>query len=136
MLTHLFEKYVHRSCWSSLWTSVLMQTDNTPNLLAKEELNLLARLMGSMKAENAPKVETGFRINLFPSDQEEEEEEAWVPSFNHFIHSKPELSLSYTSVTSGLVDRGASGGAQESSLAVVNIQAMQVQSGAADWWIM
>lgn len=107
-----------------------MQTDNTPNLLAKEELNLLARLMGSMKAENASKVETGFRINLFPDDQEEEE--AWVLSFTHFIHSTSELLHSYTSVTSGLVDRGASGGAQESSLAVVNIQAMQVQSGTAD----
>ncbi|KAL3043560.1 hypothetical protein OYC64_003426 [Pagothenia borchgrevinki] len=50
-----------------------VQTDNTPNLLAKEELNLLARLMGSMKAEKEPKAETGFWINLFPTDQEEEE---------------------------------------------------------------
>ncbi|XP_050923237.1 protein OSCP1a isoform X4 [Lates calcarifer] len=48
-------------------------TDDTPNLLAKEELNLLARLMGSMKAENKPKAETGFRINLFTTDEEEEE---------------------------------------------------------------
>uniref|UniRef100_A0A665W766 Organic solute carrier partner 1a n=1 Tax=Echeneis naucrates TaxID=173247 RepID=A0A665W766_ECHNA len=46
---------------------------DTPNLLAKEELNLLARLMGSMKAENEPRAETGFRINLFTTDQEEEE---------------------------------------------------------------
>ncbi|XP_033981364.1 protein OSCP1a [Trematomus bernacchii] len=50
-----------------------VQTDNIPNLLAKEELNLLARLMGSMKAEKEPKAETGFWINLFPTDQEEEE---------------------------------------------------------------
>ncbi|XP_029299303.1 protein OSCP1a isoform X2 [Cottoperca gobio] len=50
------------------------KTDDTPNLLAKEELNLLARLMGSMKAENMP--ETGFWINLFTTDQEEEEEAA------------------------------------------------------------
>uniref|UniRef100_A0A665W764 Organic solute carrier partner 1a n=1 Tax=Echeneis naucrates TaxID=173247 RepID=A0A665W764_ECHNA len=35
-----------------------LQTDDTPNLLAKEELNLLARLMGSMKAENEPRAET------------------------------------------------------------------------------
>lgn len=46
--------------------------DETPNLLAKEELNLLARLMGSMKDETVP-METDFRINLFPPDQEEEE---------------------------------------------------------------
>ncbi|XP_029299302.1 protein OSCP1a isoform X1 [Cottoperca gobio] len=51
-----------------------VKTDDTPNLLAKEELNLLARLMGSMKAENMP--ETGFWINLFTTDQEEEEEAA------------------------------------------------------------
>ncbi|XP_029369328.1 protein OSCP1a [Echeneis naucrates] len=50
-----------------------VKTDDTPNLLAKEELNLLARLMGSMKAENEPRAETGFRINLFTTDQEEEE---------------------------------------------------------------
>ncbi|XP_050923234.1 protein OSCP1a isoform X2 [Lates calcarifer] len=50
-----------------------VKTDDTPNLLAKEELNLLARLMGSMKAENKPKAETGFRINLFTTDEEEEE---------------------------------------------------------------
>ncbi|XP_010790836.1 protein OSCP1a isoform X2 [Notothenia coriiceps] len=50
-----------------------VKTDITPNLLAKEELNLLARLMGSMKAEKEPKAETGFWINLFTTDQEEEE---------------------------------------------------------------
>uniref|UniRef100_A0A4W6CB08 Organic solute carrier partner 1 n=1 Tax=Lates calcarifer TaxID=8187 RepID=A0A4W6CB08_LATCA len=54
-------------------TSKAPSTDDTPNLLAKEELNLLARLMGSMKAENKPKAETGFRINLFTTDEEEEE---------------------------------------------------------------
>ncbi|XP_060948972.1 LOW QUALITY PROTEIN: protein OSCP1a [Limanda limanda] len=50
-----------------------VQTNNTPNLLAKEELNLLARLMGSVKAENKPRAEAGFRINLFTTDEEEEE---------------------------------------------------------------
>ncbi|XP_074469630.1 protein OSCP1a isoform X1 [Sebastes fasciatus] len=50
-----------------------VKTNDTPNLLAKEELNLLARLMGSMNAENAPKTETGFRINLFTTDREEDE---------------------------------------------------------------
>ncbi|KAK2920869.1 hypothetical protein Q8A73_000354 [Channa argus] len=58
---------------------------NTTNLLAKEELNLLARLMGSMKAENMPRAETGFRINMFTTDQMEEEagtlDEAEEPVF-------------------------------------------------------
>lgn len=54
----------------------MLQTGDTPNLLAKEELNLLARLMGRMKAENIPRAETAFRINMFSTDQEEEE--AWV----------------------------------------------------------
>uniref|UniRef100_UPI0037E87DC5 protein OSCP1a n=1 Tax=Semicossyphus pulcher TaxID=241346 RepID=UPI0037E87DC5 len=48
------------------------KADEAPNLLAKEELNQLARLMGSMKAENTPKAV--FRINLFTTDEEEEEE--------------------------------------------------------------
>ncbi|XP_056270425.1 protein OSCP1a isoform X2 [Pseudoliparis swirei] len=50
-----------------------VKKDDAPNLLAKEELNLLARLMGSMKADSMPDTETGFRINLFTSDQEEED---------------------------------------------------------------
>uniref|UniRef100_UPI003AACFA6E protein OSCP1a n=1 Tax=Centroberyx gerrardi TaxID=166262 RepID=UPI003AACFA6E len=49
------------------------KTDDTPNPLAKEELNLLARLMGGMKVENTASAETGFRINLFSTDKEEEE---------------------------------------------------------------
>ncbi|XP_038155351.1 protein OSCP1-like isoform X3 [Cyprinodon tularosa] len=61
-----------------------VQPESTPNSLAKEELNLLARLMGSMKAENLPSEEPCFRINLFPADQEEEaasgrEQESMVP---------------------------------------------------------
>ncbi|KAM6974608.1 protein OSCP1a isoform 1-T1 [Tautogolabrus adspersus] len=53
--------------------SSVKQTDDSPNLLAKEELNQLARLMGSMKADNTPKSEPNFRINLFTTDEEEEE---------------------------------------------------------------
>ncbi|KAM4725017.1 protein OSCP1a isoform 2-T2 [Anableps anableps] len=48
------------------------QPDRTPNPLAKEELNLLARLMGCMKAEDVPAGEPRFRVNLFAADQEEE----------------------------------------------------------------
>ncbi|XP_056153829.1 protein OSCP1a [Lampris incognitus] len=50
-----------------------IKTDDTPNLLAKEELNLLARLMGGVEIQGMPCVETGFRINLLPTDTEEEE---------------------------------------------------------------
>ncbi|XP_028255171.1 protein OSCP1a isoform X1 [Parambassis ranga] len=53
-----------------------VKADDSPNLLAKEELNLLARLMGSMKVDSVPRVETRFRINLFNTDQEEEQAEA------------------------------------------------------------
>ncbi|RVE66663.1 hypothetical protein OJAV_G00109410 [Oryzias javanicus] len=49
------------------------QPDDVPNLLAKEELNLLARIMGSMKTEHDHSAEGSFRLNLFASDQEEEE---------------------------------------------------------------
>ncbi|XP_068189538.1 protein OSCP1a isoform X2 [Antennarius striatus] len=49
-----------------------VKTDDSPNLMAKEELNLLARLMGSMKVENTAKAESSFRINLFTTDEEEQ----------------------------------------------------------------
>ncbi|XP_029976542.1 protein OSCP1a [Salarias fasciatus] len=54
--------------------------DNTPNLLAKEELNLLARLMGSMDAQMSPAKDASFRFNLFNTVEEEEEEEEAGPS--------------------------------------------------------
>uniref|UniRef100_A0A3Q2NN44 Organic solute carrier partner 1a n=1 Tax=Fundulus heteroclitus TaxID=8078 RepID=A0A3Q2NN44_FUNHE len=66
--------------------------NSPPNPLAKEELNLLARLMGSMKAENVPTGERRFRISLFSTDQEE---------------------------------AGASGGEQQDTIQVINIQAVQ-----------
>uniref|UniRef100_A0A3P8U014 Organic solute carrier partner 1a n=1 Tax=Amphiprion percula TaxID=161767 RepID=A0A3P8U014_AMPPE len=53
--------------------SSVKPVDDSPNLLAKEELNLLARLMGTMKSENTSEAETGFRINLFTTDEEEKE---------------------------------------------------------------
>ncbi|KAM4631094.1 protein OSCP1a [Polymixia lowei] len=49
------------------------KTDDTLNPLAKEELNLLARLMGGMEAQSMPSTETSFRINLFNTDKEEED---------------------------------------------------------------
>ncbi|XP_041665821.1 protein OSCP1a [Cheilinus undulatus] len=78
------------------------KTDDTPNLLAKEELNQLARLMGSMKAENLPRSEPYFRINLFMTDEEEEMEEE------------------------------TTGGAEEPLFGVINIQAMQDEQVATE----
>ncbi|XP_055013560.1 protein OSCP1-like [Boleophthalmus pectinirostris] len=78
------------------------KTESRPNLLAKEELNLLSRLMGTLKSQSQSQSESGsrpgpeksFRINLFPSDQEEDE-------------------------------AGAVGGAEEPWSGVINIQASQ-----------
>ncbi|XP_078537331.1 protein OSCP1 isoform X2 [Lissotriton helveticus] len=43
-----------------------------PNPLAKEELNLLARLMGGLEMKKPSAGDPGFRLNLFTSDEEEE----------------------------------------------------------------
>ncbi|KAM8841368.1 protein OSCP1a isoform 2-T2 [Spinachia spinachia] len=76
-----------------------VKKEGAPNLLAKEELNLLARLMGSMKAEDTAETATGFRINLFTTDGEEG-------------------------------GTGTSGGADQSSFEVLNIQAIQDEQAA------
>ncbi|KAJ8289522.1 hypothetical protein GJAV_G00002280 [Gymnothorax javanicus] len=44
-----------------------------PNPLAKEELNLLARLMGGLDIHKPASGDSGFRVNLFNTDEEEEE---------------------------------------------------------------
>ncbi|CAG6014717.1 unnamed protein product [Menidia menidia] len=44
-----------------------------PNPLAKEELNLLARLMGGLDVQKPGNTDSGFRVNLFATDEEEEE---------------------------------------------------------------
>ncbi|NXV77826.1 OSCP1 protein, partial [Atlantisia rogersi] len=44
----------------------------TPNPLAKEELNFLARLLGGLEVKKPGGGETGFRLNLFTTDEEEE----------------------------------------------------------------
>ncbi|XP_067867140.1 protein OSCP1 [Heterodontus francisci] len=43
-----------------------------PNPLAKEELNLLARLMGGLEIKKPLGTEAGFRLNLFGTDEEED----------------------------------------------------------------
>ncbi|KAK7139477.1 hypothetical protein R3I93_016572 [Phoxinus phoxinus] len=50
----------------------LKQADTTPNLLATEELNLLAKLMGGMEVRKLLNVDAGFRVNLWTLDQEED----------------------------------------------------------------
>ncbi|XP_008588884.1 PREDICTED: protein OSCP1 isoform X2 [Galeopterus variegatus] len=49
------------------------QENIAPNPLAKEELNLLARLMGGMEIKKPSGPEPGFRLNLFTTDEEEEQ---------------------------------------------------------------
>ncbi|KAB1268984.1 Protein OSCP1 [Camelus dromedarius] len=49
------------------------QESIAPNPLAKEELNLLARLMGGMEIKKPSGPEPGFRLNLFTTDEEEEQ---------------------------------------------------------------
>ncbi|RXM93183.1 Protein OSCP1 [Acipenser ruthenus] len=51
-----------------------------PNPLAKEELNLLARLMGHLEVKKTTGSESGFRVNLFSTDEEEEEAAILRPS--------------------------------------------------------
>lgn len=54
-----------------------MQENTAPNPLAKEELNLLARLMGGLEIKKPLVKEAGFRLNLFTTD-EEEEYDTWL----------------------------------------------------------
>ncbi|XP_063167846.1 protein OSCP1 isoform X2 [Candoia aspera] len=49
-----------------------VKENTAPNPLAKEELNLLARLMGGLEIKNPLIKEAGFRLNLFTTDEEEE----------------------------------------------------------------
>uniref|UniRef100_A0A674P4Y0 Organic solute carrier partner 1 n=1 Tax=Takifugu rubripes TaxID=31033 RepID=A0A674P4Y0_TAKRU len=49
------------------------KVNTAPNPLAKEELNLLARLMGGLEVQKLGNADTDFRLNLFANDKEEEE---------------------------------------------------------------
>ncbi|XP_056141717.1 protein OSCP1 isoform X1 [Lampris incognitus] len=49
------------------------KVNTTPNPLAKEELNMLARLMGRLEVQKPGNTDSGFRVNLFSTDEEEEE---------------------------------------------------------------
>ncbi|XP_073418723.1 protein OSCP1 isoform X2 [Dendrobates tinctorius] len=44
-----------------------------PNPLAKEELNLLAQLLGGLELKKPPNSDHSFRLNLFMNDEEEEQ---------------------------------------------------------------
>ncbi|XP_046704354.1 protein OSCP1 isoform X1 [Silurus meridionalis] len=49
------------------------KVNTIPNPLAKEELNLLAKLMGGLEIRKPSNTDSGFRVNLFATDEEEEE---------------------------------------------------------------
>ncbi|KAK3558850.1 hypothetical protein QTP86_030447 [Hemibagrus guttatus] len=49
------------------------QVSDDPNPLAKVELNLLAKLMGQMEVWDSVSADGGMRVNLFLSDQEEDD---------------------------------------------------------------
>lgn len=58
-----------------MWLKIMklfLQESIAPNPLAKEELNLLARLIGGMEIKKLSGPEPGFRLNLFTTDKEEE----------------------------------------------------------------
>ncbi|XP_053344325.1 protein OSCP1a [Clarias gariepinus] len=65
------DKDTHTS-GSSKHTCRSEQVSDDPNPLAKAELNLLAKLMGQMEVWDV--ADAGMRVNLFSSDQEEDEE--------------------------------------------------------------
>lgn len=48
------------------------KANTAPNPLAKEELNLLARLMGGLEVQKPGNADSDFRLNLFANDEEEE----------------------------------------------------------------
>ncbi|KAM7099005.1 protein OSCP1 isoform 1-T1 [Molossus nigricans] len=62
----------HTSGTSKNLTSQTQQSI-APNPLAKEELNFLAKLMGGMEIKKLSGPEPGFRLNLFTTDEEEEQ---------------------------------------------------------------
>ncbi|XP_060725967.1 protein OSCP1 [Tachysurus vachellii] len=58
---------------TSKMSSQHTKVNTVPNPLAKEELNLLAKLMGGLEVRKPSINESGFRVNLFATDEEEEE---------------------------------------------------------------
>lgn len=52
--------------------SFFFKVNTVPNPLAKEELNLLAKLMGGLEGRKPSNTDSGFRVNLFATDEEEE----------------------------------------------------------------
>ncbi|GAA6103035.1 protein OSCP1 [Tachysurus ichikawai] len=58
---------------TSKMSSQHTKVNTVPNPLAKEELNLLAKLMGGLEVRKPSINDSGFRVNLFATDEEEEE---------------------------------------------------------------
>uniref|UniRef100_A0A8C5LTX1 Organic solute carrier partner 1 n=1 Tax=Leptobrachium leishanense TaxID=445787 RepID=A0A8C5LTX1_9ANUR len=66
-----------RSVETNMSGTMKSSTSNTkenivPNPMAKEELNLLAKLMGSLELKKPTTCDYSFRLNLFTNDEEEE----------------------------------------------------------------
>lgn len=55
-----------------LFVLFFWQVNTAPNPLAKEELNLLAKLMGGLEVQKPGNADSGFRVNLFATDEEEQ----------------------------------------------------------------
>lgn len=110
------------------------QVSAAPNPLAKEELNLLARLMGGLEVQKPGNADTGFRINLFATDEEEEWVSIYIRCIRFFFfhyYSKCEkyflFSLKQSEVTLWLCYREALiSRPDELSYGVINIQATKV----------
>uniref|UniRef100_A0AAQ4QDG7 Organic solute carrier partner 1 n=1 Tax=Gasterosteus aculeatus aculeatus TaxID=481459 RepID=A0AAQ4QDG7_GASAC len=71
-----FEIFGDRVKWpwsTNTHSCVYQQVNVAPNPLAKEELNMLAKLMGGLEVQKPGNADNGFRVNLFSTDEEEEE---------------------------------------------------------------
>lgn len=68
----MYYAYYQQGVYWNEKTVVCLQVNSAPNPLAKEELNLLARLMGGLEVQKPGSTDTGFRVNLFATDEEEE----------------------------------------------------------------
>ncbi|XP_078279498.1 protein OSCP1 [Rhinoraja longicauda] len=67
-------RQVETHMMGTMKSSAVRAKENTaPNPLAKEELNFLARLMGGLDVKKSAGNESGFRLNLFGTDEEEDQ---------------------------------------------------------------
>ncbi|TSR63293.1 Protein OSCP1 [Bagarius yarrelli] len=84
---------------SRSFTHTSKQVSDDPNPLAKVELNLLAKLMGQMEVWDSVGPDGGMRVNLFPSDQEEDDIFSFL--FSSLLLSFPPTLLAFHRSSSG-----------------------------------